>query len=131
MYSSGNITVYVSDMDRSVRFYTETLGLRLAYRFGNSWASIEVGKGLTIGLHPANEHSPAGRKGSMAIGLELEGSMRDAVAKLEAKGVKFGHIDEGKAGAFASFEDPDGNPLYLAQLDWSHVKQGEGEYQHA
>jgi catechol 2,3-dioxygenase-like lactoylglutathione lyase family enzyme len=96
MYSSGNITVYVSDMDRSVRFYTEVLGLRLAYRFANAWASIEVGKGLTIGLHPANEHQPAGRKGSMAIGLELEGSMRDAIAKLEAKGVKFGHIDEGK-----------------------------------
>ena len=97
MYSSGNITVYVSNMDASVRFYTEVLGLRLAYRFGDQWASIEVGKGLTIGLHPANEHAPAGRKGSMAIGLELSGSMRDAVATLEAKGVKFGHIDEGKA----------------------------------
>jgi catechol 2,3-dioxygenase-like lactoylglutathione lyase family enzyme len=131
MYSSGNITVYVSNMEASVRFYTETLGLKLAYRFADQWASIEVGKGLTIGLHPANEHAPAGRKGSMAIGLELSGSMRDAVAKLEAKGVKFGRVEEGKAGAFASFEDPDGNPLYLAQLNWSHVNQGEGAYQHA
>jgi len=129
MYSSGNITVYVSNMDASVRFYTETLGLRLAYRFGDQWASVEAGKGLTIGLHPANERQPAGRKGSMAIGLELSGSMRDAVAKLEAKGVKFGHVEEGKAGSFAQFEDPDGNPLYLAQLNWSHVNQGEGQYQ--
>src|SRR5262249_14061625 len=37
MYSSGNITVYVSNMDRAVRFYSEVLGLRLAYRFGDHW----------------------------------------------------------------------------------------------
>ena len=129
MYSSGNVTVYVSDMDRSVQFYSETLGLRLAYRFGNHWASIEVGKGLTIGLHPASEEAPAGRKGSMAIGLELSGSIRDAVATLEAKGVKFLAVNEGKSGSFAHFEDPDGNTLYLAQLNRAHVDQGEGKYQ--
>src|SRR5581483_2474031 len=46
MFSSGNVTVYVADMDRAVRFYSEVLGLKLAYRFGNHWASIELGKGL-------------------------------------------------------------------------------------
>jgi catechol 2,3-dioxygenase-like lactoylglutathione lyase family enzyme len=132
MFSSGNVTVYVSDMDRAVKFYSETLGLKLAYRFGNHWASVELGKGLTIGLHPASGESPAGRKGSMAIGLELSGSMKDAVKALEAKGVKFGDVvNEGKAGTFAHFEDPDGNVLYLAELKWSHVEQGEGQYQHA
>ena len=62
------------------------LGLRLAYRFGDHWASVEVGKGLTIGLHPASEEMPAGRKGSMAIGLELSGSIHEAVKALEAQG---------------------------------------------
>jgi catechol 2,3-dioxygenase-like lactoylglutathione lyase family enzyme len=115
MFSGGNVTVYVSDMDRAVRFYSETLGLKLAYRFGDHWASVEAGRGLTIGLHPASAQMPAGRKGSM-----------------EAKGVKFhGASNEGKAGAFVGFEDPDGNQLYLAQLDWSHVQQGEGQYQGA
>jgi len=130
MFSSGNVTVYVANMDRAVRFYTEVLGLKLAYRFGDHWASVEIGKGLTIGLHPASELSPAGRKGSMTIGLELSGSIQDAMQTLEAKGVPFhGLSQEGKAGSFAHFEDPDGNSLYLAQLDWSHVNQGEGEYQ--
>ena len=32
---------------------------------------------------------------------------------------------------FAHFEDPDGNLLYIAELDWGHVNQGEGKYQHA
>ena len=69
--------------------------------------------------------------GSMAIGLELSGPIEDAVTTLSAKGVQFqGVVNEGKAGKFAGFEDPDGNMLYLAELSWSHVNQGEGKYQH-
>jgi hypothetical protein len=40
-------------------------------------------------------------------------------------------VNEGKAGSFIGFEDPDGNQLYLAELNWSHVEKGEGEYQPA
>src|SRR3954470_18456466 len=90
MYNSGNVTVYVSNMDRAVKFYTEALGLKLAYRFGDHWASVELGKGLTIGLHPESAESPAGRRGSMTIGLELGGvKIEDAVERLEGKGVRF------------------------------------------
>ena len=133
MFSSGNVTLYISDMDRSIRFYTETLGLRLAYRFGNHWAAVEVGKGLTIGLHPASSEMPAGRRGSMALGLELgETSIEEAISRLSSKGVRFqGAVSEAKAGKFVSFEDPDGNLIYLAELNRSHVDQGEGKYQHA
>ena len=133
MFSSGNVTVYVADMDRAVRFYSEVLGLKLAYRFGNHWASIELGKGLTIGLHPSSgESSQTGLKSGMSIGLELNGKIEDAVANLEAKGVQFeGIVNEGKAGKFAHFHDPDGHSLYLAELNWSHVDQGAGQYQHA
>ena len=132
MFRSGNVTIYVTNMDRAVRFYTETLGLKLAYRFGDHWASVECGKGLTIGLHPTSEPvALAPSKGAPSIGLELEGTMEEAMKKLGAKGVKFeGVIDEGKAGRFAHFHDPDGNALYLAELNWGHVNQGEGKYQH-
>jgi catechol 2,3-dioxygenase-like lactoylglutathione lyase family enzyme len=131
MFSSGNVTIYVANMDRAVRFYTEVLGLKLAYRFGDHWASVELGKGLTIGLHPSSAESPKG-PGGMAIGLELTGSLEDAMHRLEAKGVRFTDASsEAKAGKFAHFHDPDGNSLYLAELDWGHVNQGEGKYQHA
>ena len=99
----------------------------------DTWASIEAGTGLTIGLHPASSVCPAGRKGSMAIGLQLKGSIRDAVSALKTKGVHFQGdvLNEGKAGSFIGFEDPDGNQLYLAELNWSHVEKGEGQYQPA
>ena len=131
MFASGNVTIPVTNMDRAVKFYTEALGLQLAYRFGDHWASVELGKGLTIGLHPTSAEKPLGeRKGGPSIGLELSGKIEDAMKTLEARGVKFhGVADEGKAGKFAHFEDPDGNSLYLAQLDWKHVNQGEGRYQ--
>ena len=133
MFSGGNVTVYVSNMDSAVRFYSETLGLKLAYRFGDHWASIEAGTGLTIGLHPASSENQAGRKGSMAIGLQLKGSIHDAISALKAKGVRFQGdvINEAKAGSFVGFEDPDGNQLYLAGINWSHVENGEGQYQPA
>ena len=133
MFRSGNVTLYVANMDRAVRFYSETLGLKLAYRFGDHWASLSLGSGLTIGLHPASAAPPvADRKGGPSIGLELEGSIEDAMKTLEARGVSFhGVADEGKAGRFAHFQDPDGNLLYLAQLSWGYVNQGEGEYPHA
>ncbi|HEX4134941.1 MAG TPA: VOC family protein [Bryobacteraceae bacterium] len=54
MISGGNATVFVSNMDAAVRFYTEVLGLKLTNRFGDNWATVEAGKGLTIGLHPAS-----------------------------------------------------------------------------
>lgn len=106
--------------------------MKLAYRFGDHWALIEVGKGLTIGLHPAAEKSPVASKGSMTIGIELTGSIHEVVKALETKGVRLrGIISEGKAGLFAHFQDPDGNPLYLAQLNSGHVNKGEGQYQQA
>jgi len=77
MFANGNVTLYVMNMDRSIRFYSETLGLKLLYRFGDPWASIQAGEGLTIGLHRP-PHTTAGRKGSMSIGLELSGKMEAA-----------------------------------------------------
>ena len=67
MISGGNATVYVSNMDAAVQFYTKMLGLTLTNRFGNHWATLETGtcywshgeSGLTIGLHPASPKRPA------------------------------------------------------------------------
>jgi catechol 2,3-dioxygenase-like lactoylglutathione lyase family enzyme len=131
MLSKGITTIFVTDMDRSIRFYTETLGLRLAQRFGNHWGQVEAGQ-LVIGLHPESAQSPAGRNGSITIGLTFSTPIEQAVSMLQQKGVKFqGPITQDNAGKIAYFEDPDGNLLYLWETAvWAqHSASGAGQYQ--
>src|SRR5580692_11144917 len=89
MISGGNATIFGSNMDASIQFYTVVLGLKLTNRFGNDWATIDAGKGLTIGLHPASPKYPApGTKGSMMIGLEIDEAIDGVVARLNDKGAR-------------------------------------------
>ena len=118
MITGGNATVFVSNMDNAVRFYTAVLGLRLANRFGDHWATVDAGKGLTIGLHPASPKYPApGTKGGMMLGLEIGISIERATARLTERGVKVGGIIRDSSGNFAQFEDPDGSPIYLWEVN--------------
>ena len=114
--SGGLPTIYVGDMSAAVRFYTEALGLKLLERYGDHWASIDGGHGLTIGLHPASEQNPAGRVGSITIGFRSSEPIRQAVQTLKARGVVFrGDVVDDTQVLIANFQDPDGNPLYLAE----------------
>jgi predicted enzyme related to lactoylglutathione lyase len=119
MITGGNATVFVSNMDRAVQFYTEVLGLKLTNRFGDSWATVEAGKGLTIGLHPASEKYPApGTKGGIMLGMEVEGAIEKVVVSLGKKGVQFkDSIVKSEAGNFVHLEDPDGNEIYLWEVN--------------
>ena len=117
MIRGGNATIYVADMDRSVSFYTETLGLRLAFRAGDHWASIDAGDGLQLGLHPTGPRSPVpGTTGAVTVGLAVDEPIEEVVSTLEQRGVVFAGpvVDEGQL-KLAFFTDPDGNGLYLAQ----------------
>lgn len=116
MITGGFVTVFVSDMDRAVHFYTKTLGLELTQRFGNHWASVQAPNGLVIGLHPASEQSPAGKRGSISIGFQTDEPIAGVVDTLTKQGVTFpaGIIDDTQV-LIAPFADPDGNELYFAE----------------
>lgn len=118
MITGGNATVFISNMDNAVRFYTEVVGLKLTTRSGDRWATVEAGKGLTIGLHPASSKYPApGTKGSIMLALETGVPIEQAVARLTERGVKVGGIiRDQSSGNFAGFEDPDGNPICLCEF---------------
>jgi catechol 2,3-dioxygenase-like lactoylglutathione lyase family enzyme len=117
MFRGGVFTIYVTDMNRSVQFYTETLGMKLLQRHGDHWALVDGGPGLSIGLHPATSEIPAGRRGSVAIGLYLDMPIGEAVEQLRTAGVTFdGPVKQDVALSLAFFSDPDGNPLYVAEM---------------
>ncbi len=125
MISGGNATIIVADMDRSIRFYTEILGLKLTNRFGNSWATVDAGATLTIGIHPASAQYPApGTKGSIILGLDVDVPIEKAVSRLAQHGVPMkGSIVRSEPGNFVHLQDPDGNEIYL----WEKAGQTASE----
>jgi catechol 2,3-dioxygenase-like lactoylglutathione lyase family enzyme len=120
MIHGGNAIVYVSDMERAIRFYTDALGLPLTNRFGNHWATVQAGKNLVIGIHPWNPAHPVpGTKGAIGLGLVVSRDMpiEDLAARLRSRGVEVSDVLDTDAGKFISFADPDGNPIYVGDWD--------------
>ncbi len=120
MIHGGNATIYVADMDTSITFYTQTLGLRLLFRAGNHWATIDAGNGFHLGLHPAGPHQPPpGTPGGVTIGLAVDQPLEQVIPILTGRGmIIHGPIDQGPEEGglkLAFFTDPDGNTFYLAE----------------
>lgn len=116
MIHGGNATVYVSDFDAAIGFYTGVLGLKLRFRAGNNWAEVDAGPGLVIGIHPRTPHSPKpGSPGAVQIGLNVVEPLDEVMRKLTKSGVVFPGpmITDAEAGRFVYLCDPDGNSLYL------------------
>lgn len=121
MITGGLVTVYVTDMERAVAFYTETLGLELDYRGGPSWAVVRAPDGFGVGLHRTMEGARAGQSGSTTLGFRVEGDLEDVVEDLRSKGVSFvTDITEETAVPLAYFEDPDGNVMYVVEQRGGH-----------
>jgi catechol 2,3-dioxygenase-like lactoylglutathione lyase family enzyme len=114
MINGGIATIYVSDLDRSVRFYTQTLGFKLRFRAGGDWAEVDAGNGLVLGLHgtPPGEQR-YGKSGSITVGFNATEPLDQVVASLKQRGVQFRGPISGDAVRLAFFGDPDGNDLYL------------------
>jgi catechol-2,3-dioxygenase len=101
-------------MDEAVRFYSETLGLNLTNRYGDNLATVEVG-GLVIALHPQTENTPKpGTKGSIVLGLVVDGAIDRVVSRLAERGVRLsGNMITSELRGYVEIEDPDGNPIYI------------------
>src|SRR5689334_12596412 len=114
----GVVMITVSDMDRSVRFYRDALGLPLRFQ-SPEWSEFAT-ETVTLALHGGGvEASP--RQGPLAAGGVSTGWYVDdvdaAVAGLKARGVSFSLEPQERPGEgirLAIFLDPDGCPLSLA-----------------
>ncbi|HUQ52134.1 MAG TPA: VOC family protein [Gammaproteobacteria bacterium] len=129
MITGGTATLYVSNMDNAIRFYTEVLGLKLTNRFGNHWATVRAGATLVIGLHPWSKKYPQpGTQGSVQIGLIVsrDEPIEAFAARLRRHGVEVSDVIRSEEASYVSFTDPDGNPIYVGDRDL--VSDGAAEF---
>ena len=111
------VTLHVSDMARAVKFYEKTLGLEKKYEFP-SYAGFECG-GIEIGLVPASGKIQKTSLTSPSVEFLVDDVDKfcDRLSRAGVKFIKRLH-DEPWGGRQATFTDPDGNILEIAQIDW-------------
>jgi lactoylglutathione lyase len=115
--------IVVSNMDRSVEFYRDKLGIPLKFQ-SPEWTEFATGA-TTLALHgggiPAEgppSGDPSKRAGACSIGFNVE-NVDKTYEELQAKGIRFVMPPtqrEGEGIRLAVAIDPDGLPVSFAQL---------------
>ncbi len=111
----SHVGIYTKDFDESMRFYTQTMGLREAFTIKDqdgkpTLTYLQIDKNTFLELAPATAVRPAGLS---HIGIWPE-NLSATVATLRARGVK---VDDPKTGStktsITNATDPDGIRLEL------------------
>lgn len=104
----GNVILAVKDLDKSVRFYHEMIGLPIKNQ-RRQWVDLGT-TGALLSLHPASLTAPhygTSIENGVVIGF-LVGDVKSALEELKGKGVKvYRDIVERDAGKNAIVLDPD------------------------
>ena len=109
---------YVSDLDRSIRFYSDALGFSLSSRDEVARFRID---GVLFELVPTSDSSRLTGSGNGRLTLEVP-DIRAAALELESKGVPVRPVQQVSNGLLAAFDDPDGNELVL----WQYLRHPPG-----
>ena len=117
-------TIAVADMDESIKFYTEVMGLEIDKQFnprpglnitfmkGEGESIIELIENVETPQNPA-ENPP--KPGLIAFGMEVE-DMKTTVEELKSKGAKFTlEPIQTPVEILAFLEDPNGVRIALIQ----------------
>jgi catechol 2,3-dioxygenase-like lactoylglutathione lyase family enzyme len=117
MIVQSNVTIQVKDLKRSIRFYTDVLGLKQGPSSGVEASIDAVGVHICLRSGTAPGRAP-GPEGPISIGLRVE-DLQAARRTLAARGVRFRKGPSDRGALLEYFSDPDGTPLYLIELKWS------------
>jgi len=126
----GSVILAVNDLDKSLAFYHELLGLPIRSQ-RRTW--IDLGQqGAAISLHPASlsvPHVGTSIDNGIVLGLTV-GDIKSALEELKSKGVKI-HRDvvEHEAGKNAIILDPDDYMITLFEPNFSDKDTQTSGYQ--
>ena len=111
-----HVYYWTRDMDAAVAFYTDVLGLSLVRREGNGWAELEAPP-VRLALHGTDD-AELPRSGTVVFRVD---DLEEARWSLEQRGASFeSQVGEVEGFArFATFRDPDGNPLQIIEYSGS------------
>ncbi|MBC8251982.1 MAG: VOC family protein [Candidatus Nitrosopelagicus sp.] len=120
----GNIILEVKDLDASIKFYHEVLGMPIKNERRN-WIDLGQASGGVLSLHPASittSQTQPSRENGILIGLTV-GDLHSAMDELNAAKIEvFKDIQERQAGKNAVILDPDGYMISLFEPDFSDNK---------
>jgi len=110
----GAVILLVSDMEKSIRFYRDTLGIPIKIK-SKAWTEF-FNKDTVLALHPAKKKSKMKTGSGMLVGFEVS-DLDSTVKKLKEKKVKFfKKPKEEPFGKHAIIEDPDGHLVSIAEI---------------
>lgn len=110
----GLLMVVVKDMDRSVAFYRDVVGMQLLFHQSN-WSQFDGGN-ILLGLHPEGEEVKVSPTSGFSIGFYVDDVVK-AVSEIKSRG---GHIEieprPEPFGRWALLKDPDGYNIQIIEL---------------
>jgi lactoylglutathione lyase len=120
----GNIILEVKDLDTSIKFYHEILGMPIKNERRN-WVDLGQESGGVLSLHPASittSHTSSSKENGILIGLTV-GDLHSAINDLNEANVEvYRDIQERQTGKNAVILDPDGYMISLFEPDFSESK---------
>jgi lactoylglutathione lyase len=110
----GAVILLVSNMEKSVKFYRDILGLPIKTK-SKDWTEF-FNNETVMALHPAKKKSNIKTGSGMLVGFEV-GDLEATVKKLKEKKVKFfKKPKEEPFGKHAIVQDPDGHLISIAEI---------------
>ena len=120
----GNIILEVKDLDVSIKFYHEILGMPIKNERRN-WVDLGQQSGGTLSLHPASittSSTNSSKENGILIGLTV-GDLNSAMDELSNANIEvYREVQERQAGKNAIILDPDGYMISLFEPDFSDNK---------
>ncbi len=124
----GNVILAVKDLDKSIQFYNEIIGLPIKNQ-RRTWVDLGT-SGALLSLHPASltEQQSNALESGITVGF-LVGDVKSAIDELKEKGVNI-HRDivEKDAGKNAVISDPDGYLISLFEPSFADKAEQTGGY---